>query len=205
MSSESKSPREVIEQFYGGEPRVSEWVLVEQETIDKFADTTGDFNWIHVDPERSQRESPFGTTIAHGFWTMSMCAYFAQQFHDEYFPEGTLYGLNYGLDRVRFMAPVRVGKKIRCTIGLMDIAYRKQGRYLVKSEYKIEVEGEQKPAMVAQWLTMLAFDEQQCGEPQSDESQSDEPQSFEPQGTDGWAETFAKCSLATLWIGRRPT
>ena len=166
MSSESASPRDVIEEFYGGEPRVSDWVLVEQETIDKFAETTGDFNWIHVDPERSKQEGPFGSTIAHGFWTMSMCAYFAQQFHDEYFPEGTLFGLNYGLDRVRFMSPVRVGKKIRCAISLLDIAYRKHGRYLVKSEYKIEVEDEKKPAMVAQWLIMLAFDEQRCQEQQ---------------------------------------
>ena len=90
MSSESVSPLETIEAFYGGEPRVSDWVLVEQSTIDKFAETTGDFNWIHVNPQRAERESPFGTTIAHGFWTMSMTAYFAQQFHDEYFPVGTL-------------------------------------------------------------------------------------------------------------------
>jgi acyl dehydratase len=161
MSSEAASPVAVIEAFYGGKPKVSDWVVVEQATIDKFAETTGDFNWIHVDPERSKRESPFGTTIAHGFWTMSMSAYFAQQFQDEYFPQGTLYGLNYGLDRVRFMSPVRVGKKIRCTVTLLDIAYRKRGRYLVKSEYKIEVEDEKKPAMVAQWLIMLAFPEQQ--------------------------------------------
>jgi acyl dehydratase len=157
MSTESASHIETIQDFYGAEPKTSDWMLVEQSVIDQFAETTGDHNWIHVDVERSQRESPFGGTIAHGFWTLSMIANFAQQFQPNFFPDGSLYGLNYGLDRVRFMSPVRVGKRIRCIVQLIDIADRRRGRYLVKSEYKIELEDEQKPAMVAVWSIMVAF------------------------------------------------
>ena len=157
MGAASDRHIEVIRNFYGTEPKTSEWLTVEQSVIDQFAENTGDFNWIHVDTDRATQESPFGGTIAHGFWTLSMIANFAQQLQPEFFPEGSLYGLNYGLDKVRFMAPVRVGKQIRCIAQLNDIADRRMGRYLVRSEYKIEVEDEKKPAMVAQWAIMIAF------------------------------------------------
>ena len=159
MRDDFTCPVEAIRAHYGDEPTITDWVLVEQKTINKFAESTGDFNWIHIDRERAERESPFGTTIAHGFWTLSMSAYFAQQVQDEYFPKGTLYGVNYGLNRVRFMSPVRVGKRIRCVIRLLDVADRRKGRYLVTLEYKVEVEGEKKPAMVAEWLTVFTFPE----------------------------------------------
>ncbi len=157
MSVETTGHIETIREFYGTKLKTSEWMMVEQSVIDQFAKTTGDFNWIHVDVERCRQESPFGGTIAHGFWTLSTLANFAQQFQPDFFPNGSLYGLNYGLDKVRFMAPIRVGKNIRCTVQLADIADRRRGRYLVKSEYKIEVEDEKKPAMVAAWSIMIAF------------------------------------------------
>ena len=157
MTADTASQVESIQNFYGSKPLVSEWVLVEQSVIDQFAETTGDPNWIHTDVERAKRESPFGGTIAHGFWTLSMLAHFAQNFQSNDRPSGVLYGLNYGLERVRFMSPVRIGKRIRCSAQLKDIADRRRGRYLVKSEYKIEVEDEKKPALVADWIIMFAF------------------------------------------------
>ncbi|MCA9011480.1 MAG: MaoC family dehydratase [Planctomycetaceae bacterium] len=154
------TPLESIKEFYGAETRTSDWYLVEQSTIDKFGEATGDMDWIHTDPERARRESPFGGTIAFGFWTISMLTYFGRQIMQRDYPGDALYGLNYGFDRLRLMAPVPVGKRIRCHIRLMSVEERGTGRYLVKSEYKIEVEGHSaKPAMVAEWLFLLVFPE----------------------------------------------
>ena len=85
MSATSDCHIEVLRDFYGTEPKTSDWLVVEQSVINQFAETTGDFNWIHVDTERATQESPFGGTIAHGFWTLSMIANFAQQFQPEFF------------------------------------------------------------------------------------------------------------------------
>jgi len=125
--------------------------------IDKFGESTGDMDWMHTDPERAKRDGPFGGTIAFGFWTISMLTYFGRQILEKDYPGDALYGLNYGFDRIRLIAPIRVGKRIRCSIRLIDVTERQADRYLVKAEYKIEVEDEEKPAMVAEWLFLLVF------------------------------------------------
>ena len=152
-------PLETIKTFYGEEARTSDWFLVEQSMIDKFGEATGDSDWIHTDPERAKRDSPFGGTIAFGFWTVSMMTYFGRQIMKQDYPGDALYGLNYGFDRVRLMTPVPVGKRIRCHIRLINVEERGADRYLVKSEYQIEVEGNSKSAMIAEWLFMLVFPE----------------------------------------------
>ena len=148
-------PLETIKTFYGEEARTSDWFLVEQSMIDKFGEATGDSDWIHTDPERAKRDSPFGGTIAFGFWTVSMMTYFGRQIMKQDYPGDALYGLNYGFDRVRLMTPVPVGKRIRCHIRLINVEERGADRYLVKSEYQIEVEGNSKPAMIAEWITQV--------------------------------------------------
>lgn len=152
-------PLESIQSAYGTEPKTSDWYQVQQPEINQFAAATGDHNWLHVDPERAAREGPFGGTFAHGFWTLSRLTWFGQQVIGQSFPTGALYGLNYGLDRVRMIAPVRVGSRIRCHIRLLEIIDKGRGRYLVKTEHTVEVEDEEKPAMVAEWLVMLFFPE----------------------------------------------
>ncbi len=152
------TPLETIKGFYGDEPKSSDWFLVEQSMINTFGEATADSDWMHTDPERPKRDSPFGGTIAFGFWTVSMMTYFGRQIMKQDYPGNALYGLNYGFDRVRLMAPVLVGKRIRCHLRLLNVEERGAGKYLVKTEYTIEVEGHSdKPAMIAEWLFLLAF------------------------------------------------
>src|SRR4029079_15098795 len=120
----SESVIDDIRAFYGGEARVSDWFIVEQSLIDKFGEATCDSDWMHTDPERARREGPFGGTIAFGFRTVSMMTYFARQTMGRDYPEGALYGLNYGFDRVRLMSPVPVGSRIRNRAKLIDIEER---------------------------------------------------------------------------------
>ncbi|MGF7005087.1 MaoC family dehydratase [Aminobacter sp. BE322] len=137
----------------GQELGVSDWVLVDQSRIDAFADCTGDRQWIHVDPERARRRSPFRTTVAHGFLTLSLVGSLVQEIG--VVPENTLAAFNYGLDRVRFIAPVKVGSRVRLRTTLMSMEDKGPGQYLVKAENTIEIEGEDKPALVAETLVML--------------------------------------------------
>ena len=143
--------------YYGREGRTSGWVEVEQETIDRFAEATRDPDWMHVDPDRARRDGPFDGTIAFGFWTLSMLTYLTRSTLGGEYPPGVRYGFNYGLDRVRLMAPVPVGGRIRDHFRVLDIEDRGEGRFLVRTENRIEIEGEEKPAMVAVWLGMLVF------------------------------------------------
>ncbi len=149
---------EKIRQFYEAE-LVSDWHNVEQEQIDRFGKATGDMDWIHTDPDRARRESPFGGTIAFGFWTISMLTRLSRQATGRDYPDGAELGINYGFDRLRLMAPVPIGSRIRCRIRLLDIAERGAGRLLLTTENTIEVEGSEKPAMVAHWLVMLFYPE----------------------------------------------
>ncbi|MCA9212394.1 MAG: MaoC family dehydratase [Planctomycetales bacterium] len=137
----------------------SEWLDVEQDTILQFADCTMDRDWLHTDPDRASVDSPFGTTIAHGFWTVSMLTCFSRQMIPTQYPEGMLYGLNYGLDRVRFMSPIPIRSRIRCHGQLLNIVPRGENRCLVRSKFEIEVEGQEKPAMSAERLCLFGFPE----------------------------------------------
>jgi acyl dehydratase len=142
-----------IDQFVGRELGVSDWITVDQERINQFAECTGDKQWIHVDVERARRESPFGTTIAHGFLTLSLLPMLQSSLG--IVPSGVKAALNYGLDRVRFVTPVKVGSRIRDRVTLVAAEDKGGGRTLITTRQTVEIEGEDKPAMVADTLTML--------------------------------------------------
>jgi acyl dehydratase len=137
----------------GTELGVSSWIALDQARIDEFAHCTGDDQWIHVDVARAARESPFGGTVAHGFLTLSLLAPTALEvLAVNVVMKGAL---NYGLDRVRFVAPVRAGRRVRNRIKLVAVEAKGGGRFLVTTENTIEIEGEEKPALVASALAML--------------------------------------------------
>ncbi len=145
-----------IRQFVGQELGVSAWMTIDQERIDQFANFTGDHQWIHVNVERARRESPFGSTIAHGYLTLSLAA--SWQYELGIIPASVSQALNYGLDRVRFLAPVKVGARIRDRVVLLAVEQQDKGRLLLKTRNTIEIEGETKPAMIAETLTLLLMD-----------------------------------------------
>ena len=140
-------------QFVGRELGVSDWVAVDQERIDAFAACTGDRQWIHVDVERASRESPFGGPIAHGYLTLSLVAAMVMELG--VIPPDAATGLNYGLDKVRFIVPVRAGARVRLRARLASAGPQSGGRMLLKLESALEIEGEAKPALVAEVLCML--------------------------------------------------
>jgi acyl dehydratase len=142
-----------LNQFVGKELGVSEWVTIDQERVNQFADCTGDHQWIHVDVERAKRESPFGAPVAHGYLTLSMLA--SEEMGVNSVPPGVPQVINYGLDRVRFMTPVKVGSRIRNRVVLMSVEQQSKGRTLLKTQNTVEIEGEKKPAMVAESLMLL--------------------------------------------------
>ena len=141
-----------IEAFVGRELGVSGWVTMNQQRIDQFAECTEDHQWIHVDAERAKRDSPLGTTIAHGYLTLAMLA--PSTFDVVVKPAGISQALNYGLDRVRFIAPVRAGSRVRNRIKLLAAEDKGGGRMLLTTENTIEIEGETKPALIATALVM---------------------------------------------------
>ncbi|WP_193174887.1 MaoC family dehydratase [Oricola nitratireducens] len=134
----------------------SEWRTVTQEMINLFADATDDHQWIHLDQERAAKETPFGTTIAHGFLTLSLLSTLAY----EALPalEGATMGINYGFDKIRFMAPVRAGAKVRAVFTLADADIRPSGRVLNTYDVTLEIENSLKPALTATWLTMAVLE-----------------------------------------------
>jgi acyl dehydratase len=145
-----------INNFVGQELGVTEWMTIDQERINKYADFTGDHQWIHVDVERARRESPFGSTIAHGYLTLSLAS--AWQYELGIVPAGVSESLNYGLERVRFLAPVKVGSRIRDRVVLVAVESRDKGRLLLKTQNTIEIEGETRPALIAETLSLLVLD-----------------------------------------------
>ncbi|MFM0624742.1 MaoC family dehydratase [Paraburkholderia xenovorans] len=142
-----------IDNFVGRELGVSDWVTVDQARIDAFAQCTGDRQWIHVDVERAKRESPFGGTIAHGYLTLSLLAALAIEIG--LIPEDASAGLNYGLDKVRFMTPVKAGARVRNRVTLASVEAKGGGRIIVKTMNELQIEGEDKPALIAESLAML--------------------------------------------------
>ncbi len=138
-----------LRSLVGQEVGVSDWLEVTQRMIDGFAEITRDDQWIHTDVERCKRESPFGTTIAHGFLTLSLLSYL----HRETVQVGgnAKMGINYGLNRVRFVSPVRVGSKIRTRGKVLAVDDFAQG-VQVTWQINVELEGSDKPALVAEWI-----------------------------------------------------
>jgi acyl dehydratase len=135
----------------GREIGVSRWFEIDQARIDAFADITEDRQFIHVDPERA-KQTPLGGTIAHGFLTLSLASAMS---YDCVPPlEGVAMGLNYGFDKLRFLAPVPAGSKVRGRFRLLSADDKGGGRWLLKHELTVEIEGADKPALVAEWLGM---------------------------------------------------
>jgi len=149
----SAAPVEAMASRIGQEVGVSRWFTVDQDHIDQFARATHDLDWMHIDPVRAKAESPFGSTMAFGFQTLSMLAHFT---HDAgLWPEDAVHGINYGLNRVRFMAPVLEGKRIRARFTLKSYDQRPDGAYRGVYDAVVEIEGEDKPAMVAEWIGLF--------------------------------------------------
>jgi acyl dehydratase len=138
-----------LRQHVGAEVGVSEWFEVTQDHINEFAEATGDRQWIHVDPDRARRESPFGRTIAHGFLTLSMLS---RMIEETITITGMRMGLNYGFNRVRFTGPVPSGSRIRARFVLKALDDL-EGGVQMTWEVSVEREGEAKPVLVAEWLT----------------------------------------------------
>jgi len=142
-----------ISQYVGQELGVSEWITINQERINDFADFTGDHQWIHVNVERAKRDSLFGTTIAHGYLTLSLAAALSMELG--IIPAGVSQALNDGLDKVRFLAPVKSGSRVRDRVVLLAAEPQGKGRILLKFRNTIEIEGEAKPALIADALSLL--------------------------------------------------
>jgi acyl dehydratase len=142
-----------LAELVGQEIGASSWITLDQSRIDEFAHCTGDTQWIHVDVDRAARESPFGGTIAHGFLTLSLLAPTA--FDVLLSRVEAKQAVNYGLDKVRFLAPVPAGKRVRNHIRIVAVENKGGGRVLLTTENAIHVEGGDKPALVAQSLAML--------------------------------------------------
>jgi acyl dehydratase len=140
-------------QFVGCELGVSGWVALDQDRIDAFAACTGDRQWIHVDVERAERESPFGGPIAHGYLTLSLVAAMVMELG--IIPSDAATGLNYGLDKVRFIVPVKAGARVRTRAKLRGAEAQSASRVLLKLDCTLEIEGEAKPALVAELLCLL--------------------------------------------------
>ncbi|WP_297732937.1 MaoC family dehydratase [uncultured Maricaulis sp.] len=136
----------------GTEIGVSDWIEISQDQINTFADVTDDHQFIHIDPERAARETPFGGTIAHGFLTLSMLSSMAAG--TTIVIDGIVMGINYGFEKVRFLTPVRAGKRVRGRFSLADAVERNPGQWMLKYDVTVEIEGEDKPALMAQWLTL---------------------------------------------------
>ncbi len=132
----------------GQEVVVSDWLEITQERIDQFADATGDHQWIHVDVERARRESPFGTTIAHGFLTLSLLSHFLNNSLE--FGNSKM-GVNYGCNRLRFTAPVKSGSRLRARLKLKEFQ-RIEGGVQMIWDVAMECEGQEKPVLVAEWV-----------------------------------------------------
>jgi acyl dehydratase len=143
--------RDNMKESIGADLGTSEWVLIDQDRINAFADCTLDQQFIHVDPEKAAK-TPFGGTIAHGFLSLSLLSHFAQSVGCAF--ENMVMGLNYGFDKVRFLAPVKVDSRVRAKAVLLDVVEKKPGQFLIKQQVSIEIEGEPKPALIAEWLTM---------------------------------------------------
>lgn len=151
MSEEYLDVAELMD-MVGTEVGKSDWFPVTQDRVDAFADATLDHQFIHTDPERAAAESPFGVTVAHGFLTLSLLPYLGSDV--QLLPKGTQVQVNYGTDKVRFLAPVPVGSQIRARVALAEVSERRPGQFLIKRLVTVEIKGSDRPALVAETLTL---------------------------------------------------
>ena len=148
-------PKEEMLNAIGTKFEPGQWIEVDQERINTFADCTEDHQFIHVDIEAA-RNTPFGGTIAHGFLTLSLLSKVGEG--QGIVPENIVMGRNDGFDKVRFLTPVSAGKRVRAHAELSDVTAKDGGRFLVTQTISVEIEGEEKPALIAEWLTMVICD-----------------------------------------------
>ena len=146
-----KLPLDEFKQLIGKDNGTTDWIVIDQDRINGFADVTEDHQWIHVDAEKA-KQGPFGTTIAHGFLTLSLTSVFS--YAGKYSIEGAQMVINYGLNKVRFINPVPVGSRIRSKMVITAIEAKKPNQILVTNTHTIEIEGQEKPACVAEALGM---------------------------------------------------
>jgi acyl dehydratase len=146
---------EAYKKMVGQEIGVSSWHVVDQKRIDRYADVIEDHQFIHVDPERAKKETAFGTTVAHGFLTMSLLSIMSY----EVMPvvSGTTMGVNYGFDKLRFISPVHSGSRVRGRFTLAEASLRKPKELQSRTHVTVEIEGEEKPALVADWIGLIYF------------------------------------------------
>lgn len=143
------------EKLIGTEIGVSNWILVDQAMIDQFAETTHDTQWIHVDPERAAAETPFGGAIAHGFLTLSLASRFAYDCFSML--PGQVMGVNYGMNKLRFLKPVLAGSRLRGRFTLQAARARGKEKMMRENLLTVEIEGEETPALIAEWLGLAVF------------------------------------------------
>ncbi len=157
MATAAEAAFEKFQARVGTEDGAGEWFEMAQERINEFADVTIDHQFIHVDPEAA-KASPFGTTIAHGFLTLSMLTHLSGSIpNDPETVKGVIMGVNYGFDKVRFVSPVPSGSRIRATSTLKDVVLKDPNTIQVTRTYAIEVEGSDRPAVIADWITRLTY------------------------------------------------
>ncbi len=137
----------------------SPWLEITQERVNQFADATNDHQFIHVDPERAAH-TPFGGPIAHGFLSLSLLSYLNAQ--SAILPENLVMGINYGSDKIRYLAPVKVGSRIRSHQKVLEVSEREPGQWLLKYSVTVEIEGEETPALVAEILSMLVVQQSEA-------------------------------------------
>ena len=157
--SSSESALKIFEKFVGKEEGVSEWMQIEQDRINQFADATLDHQFIHIDPEKSAKLSPYKVTIAHGFLTLSLLPHLGSKIPpvDPAAYAGMVMGVNYGLDKVRFPSPVPVDSKIRAERTLLGVEMKAPNTLQLKQQITVQIDGQEKPACVAEMLLRQIF------------------------------------------------
>lgn len=159
MATKAEAAFEKMKAAVGQDEATGDWFEVTQDLINQFADVTRDHQFIHVDPERA-KAGPFGTTIAHGFLTLSMLTHLMSSLPrtgDASWYDGVVAGVNYGFDKVRFVSPVKVGSKIRAKASTGDVSLKDPNTVQTKRLVTIEIEGESRPACAAEWLTLTVY------------------------------------------------
>jgi acyl dehydratase len=141
-----------LPRMIGRELEPSSWLKITQDRVNQFADATNDHQFIHVDTGKAEN-TPFGGTIAHGFLTLSLLSFMLEEHAVR--PKGVAMGLNYGSDKVRFLQPVRVGSRIRALQKIVDVTEKRPGHWLMKTAVSVEIEDEEKPALIAEILSMF--------------------------------------------------
>jgi len=158
VATKAEEAYEKVKAAVGTDEGSGDWVTIDQDRINAFADVTEDHQFIHVDPERAAQLSPWKVTVAHGFLTLSMLVKLSGSIkQDTSWFDGMVMGVNYGFDKVRFVSPVKVNSRIRAHGVIADVQLKDPNTVQIKRQMTIEIEGEDRPACVAEWVTLIVF------------------------------------------------